>query len=94
MAQFAEKLPSDGDVFERILNALYWDLTVPSDYLSVKVEKGWVTMSGEVACPYQKSCAETDARRVSGVKGLSNEIEINPSRATDVPSGAGDGGFQ
>ena len=96
MAQFADNLPSDGDVLGRILNALYWDLAVPSDYLSVKVEKGWVTIYGDVAHSYQKSCAEADVRRVSGVRGVSNEIEINPngSRATGVPAGTGDGGFQ
>ena len=58
MAQFADILPNDGDVLGRILNALYWDLAVPSDYLSVKVEKGWVTISGDVARSYEKSCAE------------------------------------
>ena len=96
MAQFAEKLPSDGDVLGGVLNTLYWDLAVPSDYLSVKVEKGWVTISGEVAHSSQKSCAEADVRRVYGVKGVSNEIEINPngSRATGVPVGTGAGGHQ
>jgi len=96
MAQFAEILPSDGYFLGRILNALYWDLVVPSDWLSVTVEKGWVTISGKVAHSCQKSCAEADVCRVSGVRGVSNEIEINPngSRATCVPSGTGTGGFQ
>ncbi|HME85566.1 MAG TPA: BON domain-containing protein [Roseiarcus sp.] len=93
-AQFADIPPGDADVLGRILNALYWDLAVPSDYLSVKVEKGWVTISGEVAYSYQKSCAEADVRRVSGVRGVSNEIQINPkgSRATGIPTGTGAGG--
>jgi hypothetical protein len=43
-------IPSgDGEVLGRNLNALYWDLAVPSDYLGVKVENGWVTISGQVA---------------------------------------------
>jgi osmotically-inducible protein OsmY len=94
MAQFADILASDRKVLRHILNALYWDLAVPSDYLSVKVEKGWVTISGEVARSYQKSCAEADIRQVSGVKGVSNEIEIKPnwSGATGVPAGTGEGG--
>ena len=96
VAQLADNLPSDGDVLGRIMNALYWDLAVPSDYLSVNVEKGCVTISGEVAYSYQKSCAEAAVRRVSGVRGVSNEIEINPngSHATGVSTGTGDGGFQ
>jgi len=31
MAQFPEKLPSNGDVLGRNLDALYWELAVPSD---------------------------------------------------------------
>ena len=88
-AQFADIPPGDADVLGRILNALYWDLAVPSDYLSVKVEKGWVTISGEVAYSYQKSCAEADVRRVSGVRGVSNERLFAISRAVKPGCPAG-----
>ena len=96
MAQFADKLPSDGAVLGRNLTALYLDFAVPSDYLSVKVEEGWVTICGDVACSYQKRCAEADVRRVSGVRGVSNEIEINPngSGVTGVAARIGAGGSQ
>ena len=89
-------LLSDGYVLGRILNALYWDFAVPSDCLSVKVEEGWVTISGQVAHSSQKSCAEADVRRVYGVKGVSNEIKINPNGSGDtgVPAGTGAGGYQ
>ncbi len=75
-AQFADIPRGDGEVLGRILNALYWDLAVPSDYLGVKVENGWVTISGQVAHSYQKSCAEADVRRVSGVRGVTNGINV------------------
>ncbi len=86
-AQFGDFPPGDSDLLGLVLNALYWDLAVPSDYLSVKVEKGWVTITGEVAYPYQKSCAEADVRRVSGVRGVTNELEIKLTRsqAASVP---------
>ena len=86
-AQFADIPPGDGEVLGRILNALYWDLAVPSDYLTVKVENGWVTISGEVAHPYQKSCAEADVRRVSGVRGVTNGIDVEATArpAASVP---------
>ncbi len=76
LARFADIPPGDGEVLGRILNARYWDLAVPSDYLSVKVENGWVTISGQVAHSYQKSCAEADVRRVSGVRGVTNGIDV------------------
>ena len=42
----------------RVLNALHWDLAVPRDRLNVDVENGWVTVSGIVDLPYQRTCAE------------------------------------
>jgi osmotically-inducible protein OsmY len=57
-----------------ILNKLYWDLAVPRDRLNFDVENGWVTVSGIVDLPYQKACAESDARGVPGVIGVTNLI--------------------
>jgi osmotically-inducible protein OsmY len=62
------------DTRVRVLNALFWDLAVPRDRLNVDVENGWVTVSGMVDLPYQKACAESDARGVSGVIGVTNLI--------------------
>ena len=54
---------SQSDVQTMVLNALHWDLAVPRHRLKVEVENGWVTMSGMVDRPYQRACAESDARR-------------------------------
>jgi osmotically-inducible protein OsmY len=62
------------DMRVRVLNALFWDLAVPRDRLNVDVENGWVTVSGKVDLPYQRDCAESDARGVSGVIGVTNLI--------------------
>lgn len=59
-----------------VLNALYWDLAVPRHRLSVDVENGWVTVSGMVDRPYQRTCAESDARSVPGVLGVTNQIRL------------------
>ena len=68
---------SQGDeVRTRVLNALYWDLAVPRHRLSVDVENGWVTVSGMVDRPYQRTCAESDARSVPGVVGVTNQIRL------------------
>jgi osmotically-inducible protein OsmY len=69
------RLPSD-DVRAGVLNALYWDLAVPRNRLSVDVENGWVTVSGVVDLPYQRTCAEFDAKNVPGVVGVINRIRI------------------
>ncbi len=64
------------DVRAGVLNALYWDLRVPRHQLSVDVENGWVTVSGTVDLPYQRTCAESDARSVPGVVGVTNLIRL------------------
>jgi osmotically-inducible protein OsmY len=69
------QLQSD-DVRVRVLNALHWDYAVPRHRLKVEVENGWVTMSGQVDLPYQRSCAESDARNVPGVVGVINHIQL------------------
>jgi osmotically-inducible protein OsmY len=71
-----------GDVRLRVLNALHWDLAIPRGRLDVNVEDGWVTVSGTVDLPYQKSCAESDARNVSGVTGVTNLIRLANNQLT------------
>jgi len=64
------------DVRVRVMNALHWDLAVPRDRLNVDVKNGWVTVSGTVDLPYQRMCAESDARNVAGVVGVTNLIRV------------------
>jgi osmotically-inducible protein OsmY len=70
------------DVRVRVLNALYWDLAVPRHRLNVDVENGWVTVSGMVDLPYQRTCAESDARSVPGVVGVTNLIRLAGAQRT------------
>ena len=73
------------DVQTMVLNALHWDLAVPRHRLKVEVENGWVTMSGVVDRPYERTCAESDARRVPGVAGVTNQIRVTPAQAEQRP---------
>lgn len=77
------RLPFDGrktdeEIAAAALNRLAWDVSVPADAVRVKVEKGWITLSGEVVWHFQKDVAEQDVRRLLGVTGVSNEITIKP----------------
>ena len=72
------------DVRVRVLNALYWDLAVPRDRLNVDVENGWVTVSGMVDLAYQRSCAESDAKSVPGVVGVTNRIRLADAQRTKL----------
>jgi osmotically-inducible protein OsmY len=76
---------TDDDIAKRAVQSLDWDVSVPNNKVKVKVEKGWVTLSGEVDWYFQRSAAEADIRKLHGVKGVSDEIKVKPSvNADDV----------
>jgi osmotically-inducible protein OsmY len=60
------------------VRALEWDAMVPMRNLEVTVSKGWVTLGGELEWQFQKSDAERVVRRLAGVRGVSNLIEVKP----------------
>jgi osmotically-inducible protein OsmY len=66
----------DAQIRLAIMNALHWDLAVPRHRLQVKVESGWVTLSGHVEREYSKTSAEADARSVARVAGVTNTISV------------------
>jgi hyperosmotically inducible protein len=69
---------SDDEIAKRAINILVWDSIIPSDAIQVTVHDGLVTLTGKVNWQYQKSGAERDIRKLSGVRGLINNIEIEP----------------
>ena len=70
---YAEDRP---DLHARVANALHWNLAIPRNRIDISVERDWVTLRGVVERTYEKSCAEALARRVPGVAGVRNEIEV------------------
>ncbi len=74
----------DDDIAKRALQVLSWDINVPKDKVKIKVEKGWVTLSGDVDWYYQRSAAEADVRKLHGVIGVSDNIKIKPSVQASV----------
>jgi osmotically-inducible protein OsmY len=78
------------DVQTGVMNALFWDAAVPTERISARCEKGWVTLTGEVERPYQKSCAEADARKIRGVIGVTNEIKVSHHVAAARPGEGGE----
>jgi osmotically-inducible protein OsmY len=68
----------DEEIASATVIRLKWDSSVPKDAVKVKVEKGWVTLTGEVDWHYQQEAAADDVRELWGVVGVSNEITIKP----------------
>lgn len=71
-------LRNDTDIAHSAVNALAWDIEVPADKITAKVESGWITLKGDVNWNYQKVAAERAVRYLGGVKGISNLIEVKP----------------
>ena len=86
LPSFSER--TDEDIARAALNALDWSISVPSDRIKVKVSKGWITLEGNVEWQYQKAAAEKAVRFLTGVKGVSNLIEVKPQVSTTVVKSA------
>jgi len=69
----------DGEIAAAAVDRLSWDVSVPRNAVKVLVEKGWVSLSGEVDWFFQKNAAEQDVSRLFGVTGVSNQITIKPA---------------
>jgi osmotically-inducible protein OsmY len=67
---------SDADIARAALDALQWNSSVPADRIKVMVNKGWVTLEGDVEWGYQKTAAEEAVRRLTGVVGVSNQVAV------------------
>lgn len=67
---------ADHEIAKRILDVISWTVSIPDDKVKVKVEHGWVTLSGTVDWHFQSREAQRAASRVSGVVGVSNLIEV------------------
>ncbi|MFS8979955.1 BON domain-containing protein [Cupriavidus necator] len=71
----------DEAIAEAAREALQWHVHVPSDVIKVRVERGWVTLSGNVDWGYQKNLAERTVSQLRGVIGVVNNIWMNEKTA-------------
>jgi osmotically-inducible protein OsmY len=67
---------SDTDIANAAEQALKWNTLVPVDQVRVTVDKGWITLQGEVEWDYQRRSVEKAIRPLMGVVGISNEMTI------------------
>jgi len=77
------RLPSvdqrpDPEIARDAVAAIRTELPYTHQLIKTIVKNGWVTLEGEVEWNYQRERAESAVRRIKGVKGLSNLIELKP----------------
>jgi osmotically-inducible protein OsmY len=66
----------DSDVKRDVEDELRWDPDIDATDIGVAVHDGIVTLAGFVRSYAQKTEAERDAKRVAGIVGVANDIEV------------------
>ncbi len=69
----------DVDIAGSVRCVLAWTAALPIQAVQVKVEDGWVTLSGGVDWHYQKMAAAVCVRAIRGVRGVHNQIQVRPA---------------
>lgn len=68
---------ADDEIADRAVRLLTWDIEVPEKRIHVKVSHGIVTLTGEVDHYFQRSSAESDVKRLGGVRGVTNLVTVH-----------------
>ncbi|WP_045502819.1 BON domain-containing protein [Chryseobacterium sp. StRB126] len=72
------RVKTDIEIGQEIIAAFKSNTFIPEDKIIAKVEKGWVDLDGEVAWNYLSDITENAVKYLPGVKGIYNNIIINP----------------
>lgn len=76
---------TDIDIARSAEDALRWVTYMPKESVKVMVEKGWITLTGEVEWDYQRRHAAETVRHLAGVKGVSDQVRIKTqSRSSEI----------
>ncbi|MEJ8826709.1 BON domain-containing protein [Variovorax humicola] len=67
---------SDAEIAEAAEGALNWHSEIPKNVVRIRVEKGWITLDGELDWDFQRSAAKRAVQALIGVVGLSNNITL------------------
>jgi osmotically-inducible protein OsmY len=75
---------NDVDIARSVDNVLQWTTYLPEKSVKIKVEAGWVTLSGEVTWEFQRQAAISAVRYLLGVKGVNDQLIIKPKVSAPV----------
>jgi len=78
-------LRSDTEIATAVANALKWHTAVTEDKIKITVEKGVVTLTGEVDWNFQRQAAVDAVKNLAGITRINNYITVKPGvTARDV----------
>ncbi|MEA2202614.1 MAG: hypothetical protein QOI89_3265 [Solirubrobacteraceae bacterium] len=78
---------TDPEIAREIVHELESHIGIPTENIKATVRSGWVTIEGRVDWQYQKVLAEAAVKKIRGVIGVSNKIEVKAAVSpTDIKS--------
>ncbi len=86
MALGCQREKPDSAVNAAVLARLEREPALAEGQLEVRTEDGHVILSGQVATPEQRRLAEHVADEVSGVRGITNDIQVDVSAPPPTPA--------
>ena len=78
-------MKNDGDIKRDVEAELKWDPDIDATDIAVAVRSGVVSLTGFVKSYLDKWQAESDAKRVAGVMGVANDIEVRLATGSERP---------
>jgi len=76
---FSDSKKTDTEIANAAVNALKWNYSVPENKITVKVDDGYVYLTGEVMWEYQKVAAKKAVQDLTGVKYVGNNVTLKQS---------------
>jgi len=70
---------TDPEIARDIVHELESHIGIPADDIKATVRSGWVTLEGPVDWQYQKVLAEASVKKIRGVVGVTNKIDVKPA---------------
>jgi len=69
---------TDPEIARDIVHAMKLHVSVPDDQIKATTQNGFVALEGTVEWNYERAAAESCARNVEGVRGVTNSIVVKP----------------
>jgi osmotically-inducible protein OsmY len=70
---------TDPEIARDVVQEIQSHVSLPAEKIKVTVKSGWVTLEGTVDWQYQKTLAESAVKKLRGVIGVTNNIEVKPN---------------
>ncbi len=69
---------TDPEIARDAANELQSHVSIPADRIHIAVQNGWIALDGTVDWQYQKTLAESAVKKLKGVLGVTDSIEVRP----------------